>query len=179
MEIPDRDPTAFFDALAELRSKKEIGANSLRVVLRASGCEETFQAKINERGIGDIVSLQPRISYEEALNEMKSADGLLLFQGPACNLQIPAKAYEYLAVRKPVFGLVDPHGETCRLLREAGITTLATMNSKQEIARALREFLAFLRRGDIELPSSAMIARFSRRSRTAELAELFNAINGA
>jgi glycosyltransferase involved in cell wall biosynthesis len=176
MEIPDRDPSSFFDALAQLRARNEISSANLRVVLRASGEEENFKRKIKDCDIVDIVSLEPRIPYAEALREMISADGLLLFQGPDCNRQIPAKAYEYLALGKPVLGLVDPEGDTHALLREAGVTTLASMTSKQEIAQALRDFLARFRRGEVKLPNSAATMKYSRRSRAAELARVFDSV---
>ena len=44
------------------------------------------------------------------IDEMRRADGLLLFQGAQCNRQIPAKAYEYLASRRPIIGLIDSVG---------------------------------------------------------------------
>ncbi|HSF57059.1 MAG TPA: glycosyltransferase [Candidatus Binatia bacterium] len=178
MEIPDRDPSAFFWAVAELRARNEISSANLRVVLRASGEEENFKRKIKDCEIGDIVSLEPRIAYADALSEMMSADGLLLFQGPDCNRQIPAKAYEYLALGKPVLGLVDPEGDTSALLREAGVTTLASMTSRQEIAQILRHFLSGIRSGNVKRPNLAAIAQYSRRSRAAELARLFDSVVG-
>ena len=47
---------------------------------------------------------------------MRRADGLLLFQGAQCNRQIPAKAYEYLACRRPIIGLIDSSGDTYDLV---------------------------------------------------------------
>ena len=63
-----------------------------------------------------LFSSKERISHIEAIDEMRRADGLLLFQGAQCNRQIPAKAYEYLACRRPIIGLIDSFGDTHELI---------------------------------------------------------------
>jgi hypothetical protein len=178
MDLPDRDPTSFFDALAELRRSGEVSACNLKVVLRASRNDDAFQKQIRERGINDIVFLEPRIAYRDALSEMLAADGLLLFQGPTCNLQIPAKAYEYLAAKKPIFALADRQGDTWRMLEDAGIRGLATLDSASEILVGLRDFMASIRKRQVVLPSDQVLVGFSRAARARDLAGLLNSIAG-
>jgi hypothetical protein len=176
MEVPDRDPTRFFDALAELRRLGEISAGNLKVVLRASGHDDLFRRQTVERKIEDIVCLEPHIAYRQALSEMLAADGLLIFQGRECNLQIPAKAYECLAAKTPIFALADREGDTWRLLQAAGVRGLATLDSVSEIVSGLREFLSSVRAGRVELPTDEKIASYSRAARARELAALFDSI---
>jgi glycosyltransferase involved in cell wall biosynthesis len=164
MQVPDRDPTSFFDALAELHRCGEISARNLK--------------QIRERAIDDIVFLEPRIAYRDALSEMLAADGLLLFQGPGCNMQIPAKAYEYLAAKKPIFALADRPGDTWHMLEDAGITSLATLGSAPEIVVGLRDFLAAIRNRKIELPSNEKLSSYSRAARARELAGLLDSVAG-
>jgi hypothetical protein len=178
MEVPDRDPTNFFDALAALRRCGEVSAGNLKVVLRASRNDEIFQKQIRERGIDDIVFLEPRIAYRDALSEMVAADGLLLFQGPGCNMQIPAKAYEYLAAKKPIFALADRQGDTWRMLEDAGIKGLVTLDSAPEIVVGLRDFLASIRKRQVELPSDQKLSGYSRAARARDLAGLLDSIVG-
>jgi hypothetical protein len=179
MQIPDRDPTHFFDALAELRRSGEVSGTNLKVILRASGSDDTFRNQISERGIDDVVFLEPRIAYRDALSEMVAADGLLLFQGPGCNMQIPAKAYEYLAAKKPIFALGDRQGDTWHLLEDAGIKNLATIDSTSEIAVGLRNFLAAIRKRQVELPSDEKLSSYSRAAGARELATLLDSIVGS
>jgi len=178
MQIPDRDPTDFFDALAELRRRGEVSAGNLKIVLRASGSDEIFQKQIRERGIDDLVFLEPHIAYRDALSEMLAADGLLLFQGPGCNMQIPAKAYEYLATKKPVFALADRQGDTWRMLEDAGLRSLAAIDSASEIVAGLRDFLASIRKRQVELPSDQKLSGYSRAARARDLAGLLDSIAG-
>jgi hypothetical protein len=176
MEIPDRDPTSFFDALAELRRAGEISEHNVKIVLRASQQDTLFQKQIRERGIGEIVFLEPRIAHRDALAEMLSADGLLLFQGPTCNLQIPAKAYEYLAARKPIFLLADREGDTWRFLQDIGIKTLVPIDSTQEIIQGLRQFLVSIRNRSVELPHEDVLSKHSRAARARDLAALLDSV---
>src|SRR5262249_55470944 len=107
LEPADRDPNGLFAAIQELKRAGRISASELKIVLRASGSEGQYENDIRSKGVDDIVSLQPTISYKAALQEMLDSDGLLLFQGPTCNRQIPAKLYEYLRAGTPMLTIVD------------------------------------------------------------------------
>jgi hypothetical protein len=176
MHVPDRDPTSFFDALAEMRRSGEVSARNLKIVLRASRNEDLFQKQIYERGVDDIVFLEPQIAYRDALSEMLAADGLLLFQGSVCNVQIPAKAYEYLATKKPIFAMADRQGDTWDMLEEAGIRSLASLDSASEIAVGLRNFMASIRNRQVELPSDQKLSSYSRAACARQLAALLDSI---
>ncbi|HEY7419193.1 MAG TPA: hypothetical protein VH593_28680, partial [Ktedonobacteraceae bacterium] len=116
--------------------------------------------------------LEAFIPYQQALTEMLHADGLLVFQALNCNHQIPAKIYEYLRARRPIFALTDPQGDTAKVLQEAGIDTIVALDSQQDIAQGLLHFLAQVRAGCAPIASDHIIAQHSRKSRTRELAEL-------
>jgi glycosyltransferase involved in cell wall biosynthesis len=166
----ERDPRQFFDALAEMKRTHAVDAKTLRIVLRASGHEDTHRAEISKRGIGDLVALEPQIPYREALKEMLLADGLLLFQASNCNHQVPAKVYEYFRARRPIFAMTDSAGDTAKVLRDAGIDTIVPLDDAAKIARGLAAFLAQARAGTAPLVPPGEVERHSRRGRTAELA---------
>ena len=170
----ERDPRAFFAALEDLNRAGEISEAGLKIVLRASGNEVHYRELVRAHGLQGIVFLEPAISYREALEEIMNADGLLIFQAANCNHQIPAKAYEYLRARRPIFALTDPIGDTARLLAEAGIDTLSPLDSKAAIMRGLRDFLERLRQGRAPLANDAMIGSYTRESRTQELVKLLD-----
>jgi glycosyltransferase involved in cell wall biosynthesis len=176
LETPDRDPTAFLTAVAKLRQRANVARRNLRIVLRASGQVPYYQAKINALGLGDLIKLEPRVGYRDAIAELVSASGLLLFQGPDCNDQIPAKAYEYLAAGRPIFGLIHRDGDTCALLRECGVPYLADMNSPEEIARELQRFLGDVESGTAYVVAPEIAARYSRRARAQELARVLDGL---
>lgn len=168
-----RDPTCFFAALSELRRAGRISPADIRIVLRACGSEDLYAPQLRSLGIDDIVFLEPTISHQDSLIEMLKADGLLIFQASNCNWQIPAKVYECLRAKRPIFAMTDPAGDTAGVLRSEGVESIAALDSKEDIATGLLAFLASLRNGH---DRRRMGKDHSRRARTGELASLLDSM---
>jgi glycosyltransferase involved in cell wall biosynthesis len=166
----ERDPRPFFAALSRLKREGKISNLVLRVSFRAAGSESLFQRMIDHAGISDIVKLQPHVPYHQALQECAHANALLVFQAANCDHQIPAKVYEYLRLRKPIFALTSHSGDTAALLKEIGGATIANLSEEQDIYVALPNFLAAVRKGLHSLPDSDKIRRYARRAQAGELA---------
>jgi glycosyltransferase involved in cell wall biosynthesis len=171
----DRDPLPFFQALARLKSAGAVDAQSLRIDLRACGSEAHYAKVIDELNLRDLIFLLPGIPFRESLQDCAEADALLLFQAASCNHQIPAKAYEYLRLRKPIFAVTDHDGDTAQLLREAKGATLADLARSESIVAALPTFLEAVRRGRHPLADSETVRRYSRPAQAAELAHCLTA----
>lgn len=169
-----RDPSPFLGALAQLKAAGKVGADALRVVLRAPGDMDDIRRHVRAIGVEDLVEVAPPVPYREALSEMLDADGLMIFQGTPFNTQIPAKVYEYFRARKPILGLVDTGGETARVLRAAGFDAIADMDSRDAIAPVLEQFLADVRAGSAHVASEELIAASSRTHRARQLAEVLD-----
>ncbi len=170
----ERDPSAFFLALRELNEEGLAVRCGLQIVLRASGYEEHYQKRLQELGLEGIVHLEPALPYTEALAEMIVSDGLLLFQGPGCNEQIPAKVYEYLRTGKPILAFTDPEGDTARLLQGSGQGLIARLDSTEELKTCMQDFAA--NRDAWQSNPAKDIPACSRRKRAAELADLFQKV---
>jgi len=166
----ERDPRPFFGALGELHRNGDIRRGELKVVMRATGCDEYLRGLVAQHGLAGVVTLEPPVPYRDALAEMLAADALLVLQAASCNYQVPAKIYEYLRARRPILALTDPEGDTAAVLRNAGIDTLARLDSKDDIARTTKLFVQLLREGRAPLATEANVAAASRRKRAAELA---------
>ncbi len=172
----ERDPSHFFAAIAELKSEKKISQDQVRIVLRATGHDDTYAPILKKLGIDDIVLLKPAIGYKDALKEMLLSDALLLLQASSCNHQIPAKLYEYIRARRPVLALTDSAGDTAKVLSEAGIDTIAKLDSKEDIKREFMRFLGLLTKGDAPLAQEKAILRHSRKSKSNDLAKLLDTL---
>jgi len=170
-----RDPTPFLQALARLKAQGLATPASLRVVLRAPGELADIQARVDAAAVGDLVEIAPPVPYGEAVREMLDADGLLVFQGTPFNSQIPAKVYEYFRARKPILGLLDPLGETARVLGKAGFKDIAHIDSPEHIATVLQGFLAGVKGGSATVASEELIHSASRQYRARELALVLDA----
>ncbi len=167
----DRDPLPFFRALSKLKKERAVSAKSLRIDLRATGSEEYYQRALTELGIEDVISLLPGIPYAQALQECADADGLLLLQAASCNHQIPAKAYEYLRLGKPILALTPEKGDTAKLLLNAGGTTIADLASTEDLYRTVPRFLSAVRAGTHPVADPLHVRRYSRECQAQELAQ--------
>jgi glycosyltransferase involved in cell wall biosynthesis len=177
MELPDRDPSEFFSALRNMFTRGEIDPSWFRVILRASGQEAEFRRRIDDLGIGAIVTLAPRLPRQEAIAELRTATGLLLFQGEPCNRQIPAKAYEYLASRKPILGICHPAGDTYDLLRSHwSVPYLADLADHEQIQAMLTLFINDVRSHTTFIPAAELLIQHSRAAAARQLADLLNEI---
>lgn len=170
----DRNPEPFFAALSQLQKEGALKRGQLRVTLRASGYDEDYQALIEHYKISQFVTLAPTTDFNHALQEILLADALILFQGPHCNKQIPAKAYEYLRAHKPILPLIDPKGDTADLLRSVGLTRVTSPNDITAIAEHVRYLLQAVSAQQAPLPDAHKVALLSRQNGVAQLADVLN-----
>ena len=174
----DRNPIPFFDALVRLRSSNQLNAEKLTIDFRACGNESEYRVEVRNRGLSDIVRFLPPVSYSEAVAEMMTADGLLLFQGRTCNHAVPAKVYEYLRCGLPIFVATDPSGETAGTLSGLGCDVVADIDSESDLAKRFSTFVAAIDRGDAFVPAKEDIMKFSRQEQARALGALFNRVAG-
>lgn len=172
----ERNPVPFFQALAGLKRDGQIGADTLRIELRASGSEDEYGRLLATLGISDIVHLLPAISYRQILQECSDADALLLLQGPSCNHQIPAKLYEYLRVGRPILALAAPDGDTAAVLAETGGATIIDLLDEQAIRRDLPGFLQRLRSHTHSRADRLVVNHHARHVQAQSLAACFSAL---
>lgn len=172
----DRNPAHFFEALSTLKKRGLFESFPLQIVLRATGYDEIFKPMIDKLGLTDIIRLGPAVGYREAIEEMFSADGLLIFQGRTSNPAIPAKLYEYIRIRKPILAMVHNEGETAKLLSTLGIGTQVSLTDSSQIAAALQKFVSNIDCGKNSVLGPAEIERYSRKSRARDLERVFNDI---
>lgn len=172
----ERDPTQFFQALAELLKAGVIVPGGLKIVLRATGHDDLHRQLIEQHGLQEFVFLEPGVAYQEALAEMLVADGLLIFQAANCNHQIPAKIYEYLRARRPIFALTDPKGDTAGVLLEAKIPYVVPLDDRDAIIKELTGFLELLKSNQALIAGIDNVKRHSREARTQLLVDLLDAI---
>jgi len=169
----ERDPSKLFEALSLLRTQGQLSASDVRIRFRASVHDDLLQTLASQFGVLDFIELCPPISYRAALAEMLTVDALLVMQASNCNAQIPAKLYEYLRAGKPILALTDPVGDTAGVLREAGMPSIASLDSAQDIAQELAKFLQQLKTGTSLLADESYVKQASRVGRTQRVAQLF------
>ena len=172
----ERDPTQLFAALGQLKKRGILGPEDLRIRFRASAHDELLRNLAQDLGAQDFIELCPPIAYRDALAEMMAVDALLVMQASNCNEQIPAKIYEYLRAGKPVLGLTDPVGDTAGVLRQAGLSDIARLDSAEDIAAILPALVRDWRQGKVVLPNADAVQQASRRGRSRALVALLEQV---
>lgn len=174
----ERNPLPFFDAIKALKDNGTLAKNPIKVVLRATGHDDSYRDVLKKLDIEQYVELAPGVAYRDALQEMMLADGLLIFQAANCNHQIPAKVYEYLRAGRPILALTDPAGDTADVLRRNGHDHLCDLTRSEDIQLHLANFIQGLRTDTLQA-STRSGEQYSRRAQTAQLAALFDQILAA
>jgi hypothetical protein len=147
-----------------------LAAGRFKLRFRAAGHDELLHGLTRKYGLEPFVEVLPSLPYREALAEMVRADGLLVLQARNCNAQIPAKLYEYLRAGRPILALTDPAGDTAQAMREAGLDSIARLDSVDEIGSSLSRFVAVIGNGRAALPNPSHVARLARRGQARTLA---------
>jgi hypothetical protein len=132
---------------------------------------------LRDLDIADIVTLAPEVGYRDALREMIDAGALLIFQGPSCNHQIPAKLYEYMRSGRPIVALTDGAGDTARSLRDVGCDNIADIGSAAEIKTTLLRVLEQLRAGSAAGVPRAQAEMYSRKAGAETLAAVLDEVS--
>tara|TARA_R110001583_G_scaffold184037_1_gene342951 strand:- start:11000 stop:12241 length:1242 start_codon:yes stop_codon:yes gene_type:complete len=170
----ERDPSHFFEALAQLRMQAPELFGRLRIRFRGAIHDDLLHALARQHHLEESIQICPITDYRNATREMQAADGLLLMQASNCNQQIPAKFYEYLSTRRPILTLSDPTGDTNMSARAAGLTACAPLDDTPAIVKLLHRFASTPDEGTHAREASIEAA--SRRARTATLAALLNTL---
>ena len=168
----ERDPTALFVALQQLKARGHIQEGQFKIRFRAATHDDLLSTLAKSNGVEAFIETCPPIPYREALAEMLRADGLLVMQASNCNEQIPAKIYEYLRARRPILGLSDPQGDTAGVLHSAGINKIAPLDSPDAISELI--YKVFLNEAGQLKPDDAAVVSASRYGRTQLLAKHLN-----
>jgi len=106
---------------------------------------------IEERGLGDVVSVTGHVSHREAIQVMQTSDVLLLLQTPVAGRHlsvIPAKLFEYMGARKPILA-VSTEGDSARIVRDHRLGIVVDPASPRAIGDAVDELYRRFKEGSL------------------------------
>ncbi len=91
-----------------------------------------------------LVDFQRTVGYEESLDLMTSAHGLLVIDAPAAeSVFLPSKLVDYIGAGRPVLGMTPP-GTATRLITELG-GWVSDPADPEQTQKALADFIGFIR----------------------------------
>ena len=164
-----RDPKSLFLALSQLKNKNIISQKNFILTFRP-GKKDTFKTLLAELNISDLVEFLPSTSFDAAVAEMKQASATVLIQDEIFHRQIPGKIYDYISVKKPILAITPKNSSTADLIADLpfGISTWGA----DEIVTSIKSMIDNDNDND-----NADIEKYSRKTKTQELVNLFNQIS--
>lgn len=174
----ERNPKNIFEGIAKLLKSGSFSHEDFVFDFYGSGDAKSFYSfseMARDLRLARNICFHPPISHSEILALMSQYDVLVLIQGPSCNHQIPAKAYEYFRLRKPILAFTNPNGETGKLIisNNAGIVT--NINDSDAIADSIREVITLLRQGQsLPIIDENRLPLFSRTYQAERLAAILD-----
>jgi glycosyltransferase involved in cell wall biosynthesis len=173
----DRNPEPFFLAVKALVESGRLKDKPFVVDFYTPGKTQGLKDDLKKLGIPDAVRILPAVPYKQALQAMSRSDVLLLFQGPSCDNQIPAKLYEYLRIGKPILGLTTEKGETGRLIAATGGGLIVPIDSVPQISQVIERCVEAACTGS-KLPCAGLetAAAYSRQNQARVLADRLAAL---
>jgi glycosyltransferase involved in cell wall biosynthesis len=170
-----RDAAPVLAALARLVDSRRVDPD--RLELRAVG--NLWSAPSIPRGVQ--VTATGYVPHDEAIREMRAASVLLLYEPPG-SLAMTGKVFEYLASARPVLCVAPPENRAARLVEELGAGVVASPDDASAVDRAIEQLYRRWLNGDLHSQpgvSTGVIARFSRRRLTGQLAAVLSEAAGS
>lgn len=168
-----RQPVEVLEAMS--RAMKTGGVTrDIRLVLPGDSSyhhDPELKRRIESLGLEGKVEFPGYVPHEEVLALEASADLLLLIQGEAFRIQVPSKAYEYLAIGRPILA-VTTEGATADVINSSPVGDVVAPGDIDGLtASLLRRLREAPRPGFTDPPPGV----YSRRELTARLAGVLDA----
>lgn len=172
------DLEPFWRALRALADAGVVTPASFRVEF--VGSLSTYEPK--SHGVMDFIDISPLVPHAEVFGALARADALLMVETPGyyARYGYAAKVFDYVLTGKPVVALVDPGGNSDRLLRAAEVGHCVATNDSKGVEATLRRLIEqarpMPRRVD---PDASPLREFNRKHLVAKLAAVFDEVVSA
>jgi len=129
-------PKALLQAVSELIAKGKIDRDKIKIKFVGGNSFSDLDYK-DKFEICEFTGFLPRI---KALKHAAESNALLLLLSSERGKDvIPSKIFEYLALKKPILGIVPINGEVANIIRKTRSGIVADFDNVNEIKRAILE----------------------------------------
>lgn len=168
----DRNPVAFWKMLSQYVKDSPDFDRKLKIRLIGFSDYQVTQS-LKKYGLYERTEIIQYMPHHQAIQNAASADVLLLLLNNTPNVKgiTPGKMYEYLALKKPVFGIGDTKGDAAHILENAEAGTILDFHDEKGMRKLMEDLFAgeeVFRFGNIE--------KYSRINLTKQMSELLNKI---
>lgn len=147
-----RTPIPFLNGVRSLMKKKPVLFDGIRFEFIGP-----IENRLKDRILKDwpnsaLVSFLPPVEYQESLNLMASAQGLLLVDAPMESSPFfPSKLADYIGSGNPILG-ITPQGPAKRIIEEHGVGLTVDPRDDIQIETVLEQFLITVKEGQTYSP---------------------------
>ena len=172
----DGNPTVLWDVLSERCQADPTFRKRLKIRLIGKTDDQIIQA-LYERHLGDAVVNMGYQPHDIAVQQQREASLLMLplRKEPEYKAVLPGKLFEYLASGRPILGIGQPDGAMAMILNETRTGTVLEWEDKAGIEEYVGKCWEKHQTGSLSI-DGADLTRFTRRSLTRQMAELFEKI---
>jgi glycosyltransferase involved in cell wall biosynthesis len=175
-----REPYALLTAAGELYREGALEPDEIK--LKFIGINEVNWTRvkqvISKFALGDVVEFGTPVPRSAYMALLKNSAVLVLFQGSAATVHIPAKAFDYLATGKHILVLAG-RGATRDFMTQFDQVSIAGIDNKDEIRTAIKHLMGRLRGGATVSTDDPRMKTITKRNLTARLASLLDNVVGS
>jgi glycosyltransferase involved in cell wall biosynthesis len=173
-----RDPLPLLEGLARCLRDGRVPPGGLRLAFVGKvAASFDIEAAIRRLALTGVVSVTPPVAHDTALGLLAASHVLVVIQ-PDTALQVPAKLYEYIGLRRPILALAEA-GAVARVVREGHFGLVVPPADAEAIAGALTTL--YERRGRLVADAAANTAveAYDARVQSQVMADLLGALTPA
>lgn len=172
------NPVELWKVLADMCAADRGFAGKFRLILAGKTDAKVLES-IQEAGLEKYLTNLGYLDHDKAVMEQRKASVLILpiREEPETKAILPGKLFEYLAARRPILGVGTREGAMATVLQETGAGKIFNWSDTNDIKEYMENCWNRFCAGTLET-EAADIERFSRRSTTRRMAELFESIIG-
>ena len=173
-----RKPDNFFKAIKNLKDKKMIEENSLKIKLIGNYHKDKLQAQIDSLNLTKEIEIIGYVPHNECIKYQLSCDALVLIEGSGvgANAFYTGKIFEYMNTKRPVVAIL-PDGVAKDLVLESKIGLVANTDSVSEIEDVILTYYKKWQQNSLNFePDFVIIEKFERKKLTKDLANIFDSL---
>lgn len=175
---PDCDPEPFFAALGEVIDQGMIPIEKVRFVHVGLSMGIDSDYMIDKYRLKEVVQQKGYLAHRDSLSEMQKVTLLLLVTSNH-PLTFPAKAFEYLRLRKPILAAIPLKSELAKFLTEMKAGKVVSPEDKEGIKQEILSYFKTFAEGRLTSDKNEdAVSNFERKSLTLKLVSLFYEVVG-
>ncbi|BCY28859.1 glycosyltransferase family 4 protein [Flavobacterium okayamense] len=170
--LSERNPQILWEAINELIQENETFANLFELKLIGAVSEDVL-GLIKKYGIDTFVNHLGYVSHEEALQQQRCSQALLLIEINSKETEciIPGKVFEYIVSERPIIAIGPEKADFASILKETNTGKFFTYYDKELIKKHILELFNVFLKDELKV-NAVGLQKYSRKALTSELASL-------